>query len=161
MTGGTAHGFITYVGNNFHLAAWVLTGFAVFSAQLASLPLVQNKKLRQVMQVFIVAEVIAMTASVILFKNFDSVRINSAFALVGFVLVIQVVNFIKYRTRKSLLLAVGILSNVIPALIHAIKVSYNEWFNFNDLSHVVMIGCFYIIYYGAKQSDLNPKLQTG
>ena len=42
MTGGTAHGFITYVGNNFHLAAWVLTGFAVFSAQLASLPLVQN-----------------------------------------------------------------------------------------------------------------------
>lgn len=156
ITGGTAHGFINYVGNNFHLAAWVFTGFAVFSAQLATLPLVENRKLLQILRIFVVAEVMVMTATVLIYQSFESVRINSAVALVGIVLLIQATTFAKYKTRKNGLIAIGIIANVIPALIHAIKVSYSQWFNFNDLSHVVMIGCFYIIYYGAKQPDAEP-----
>ena len=152
-TGGTAHGFIVYVGNNFHLAAWIFTGIAVFGAQMASIPLIRNQQLAKALRIFVYAELFVMSASVLVFQSFESVRINSAFGLIGIVLMIQLVHYIRYRTRKNGLIIIGILSNVIPALIHAIRLSYNEWFNFNDLAHVVMVGCFYIIYYGASQSE--------
>ena len=151
ITGGTAHGFIQYVGHNFHLAAWIFTGFAVFWAQMASIPLIENKKTRMFVRAFLIAEVIAMASSVVFYQSFESVRVNSAFGMIGVVLSIQLWYYIKYRSRKNGLIVIGILSNIMPALIHAIKLSYNQWFNFNDLSHIVMIGCFYIIYYGASQ----------
>ena len=153
LTGGTAHGFIHYVGNNFHLAAWIFTGLAVFAAEMASLPRVRNIKLAKALRILFYVELFAMTASVLLFKSFESVRANSVFGLIGVVLLIQLVHYIRYRTRRNGLIIVGILSNIIPALIHALRISYNEWFNFNDLAHIVMIGCFYIIYYGVRQPD--------
>lgn len=151
IMGGTAHGFIQYVGHNFHLAAWVFTGLAVFSAQLASLHLIENRKLSFALTFFVYTEVVLMTISVIFFDSFESVRVNSAFGLIGVVLPIQLIYYLKYKTRRNGLIVIGILANIMPALIHAIELSYNQWFNFNDLSHVVMIGCLYIIYYGVKQ----------
>ena len=152
-TGGTAHGFIDYVGNNFHLAAWIFTGFAVFGAEMASLPLVRNIKLARLLRILFYVQLFLMAGSVLIFQSFESVRLNSFIGLIGIVLMIQLVYYIRFRTRRNGLIIIGILSNAIPALIHAIRVSYNEWFNFNDLSHVVMVGCFYIIYYGAKQPE--------
>jgi hypothetical protein len=152
-TGGTAHGFITYVGNNFHLAAWIFTGLAVFAAEMASLPLVRNVKLAKAMRIIFYVQLFLMVGSILLFQNFEAVRLNSFVGMIIIVLSTQLVFYIRYRTRRNALIIIGILSNAIPALIHAIRFSYNEWFNFNDLSHVVMVGCFYILYYGASQPD--------
>lgn len=149
-TGGTAHGFINYVGKNFHYAAWIFSGLAVYGAQRASLELLREARIYPVLKLFVLLELIAMTVSVVFFQSFESVRVNSAFGLIGLVLPIQLYGYKYLGLRQSGLIALGILSNVGPALIHAMRFSYNKWFNFNDLSHVVMIGCFYIMYRGAR-----------
>ena len=62
------------------------------------------------------------------------------------------VSFVHYRKhgdKRSALIMLGVLSNMIPGTIHAFKISYNEWFNFNDISHILMIFCFFILYRGA------------
>jgi len=159
-TGGTAHGYINYVGNNFHYAAWIFTGIAVYGAQRASIELIKEYKLFLILKWFILIEVITMISSVIFFQSFESVRVNSAFGLIGVVMPIQ---FYAYRykgIKASGIIILGILSNIAPAIIHAMKFSYNRWFNFNDLSHVVMIGCFYIIYRGASMITDRQSMQV-
>jgi len=154
LTGGTAHGFIVYVGNNFHLAAWILTGFAVFGAEMASIPLVPQLRLQSILKLLAYMELFVMAASVLLYKSFDSVQINSAFGMVGIVAPIQLWKYKADKSIRNAIILAGIISNIVPAIIHAARFSYNRWFNFNDLSHVVMIGCFYLIYRGVRTSDL-------
>lgn len=149
-TGGTAHGYINYVGNNFHYAAWVFTGVAVYVAQRASIEALKETEFYRPLKVFVLLELIAMVISVVFFQSFESVRVNSAFGLIGIVLPIQLYCYRFLGSKSSGIIVLGILSNIGPAIIHAMRFSYNKWFNFNDLSHVVMIGCFYIIYRGAK-----------
>lgn len=151
-TGGTAHGYINYVGNNFHYAAWIFTGIAVYGAQRAAIELIRDTRFYKPLKIFVLLELIAMAISVIFFHSFESVRVNSAFGLIGIVLPILLYSYRFLGNKGSGIIALGILSNAAPALIHAMRFSYNKWFNFNDLSHVVMIGCFYIIYRGAKLS---------
>jgi hypothetical protein len=149
ITGGTAHGFINYVGHNFHYAAWIFSGFAVYGAQRASLEIIREARIYPILKWFILIEVVAMTISVVFFQSFESVRVNSAFGLIGIVLPIQLYAYRFFGLKKNGIIAIGILSNIAPAIIHAVRFSYNRWFNFNDLSHVVMIVCFYIMYRGA------------
>jgi Family of unknown function (DUF6962) len=153
-TGGTAHGFINYVGNNFHYLAWIFTGIAVFGAQLATIEIIKNGKLYTPLKWFVIIELLVMISAVVFYQSFDAVRVNSAFGLIGIVLPIQFFSYRKLNVRRNGIIALGIVSNIIPALIHAGKFSYNRWFNFNDLSHIAMIGCFYIIYLGAKEFKL-------
>ncbi len=161
FTGGIAHGFINYVGQNFHLAAWVLTGMAVFGAELATIQLIENEKTKSVIRVLIYTQLLVMVGSVMYFQNFDIVRINSGIGLIGVVIPISIAHYLKHKDKRSKLVIIGILSNLIPGAIHAFKISYNQWFNFNDISHIIMIFCFYILYRGAKQNvniDLAKKL---
>ena len=160
MTGGTAHGFINYVGNNFHNAAWIFTGIAVFGAQLSALEVIKETRICIPLKWFMIIELLVMTAAIILYQSFDVVIINSALGLIGIVLPIQLYGYKLLKMKRNGIIALGIVSNVAPALILAGKFSYNRWFNFNDLSHIVMIGCFYIIYLGAKKiATNNPELQ--
>ena len=160
MTGGTAHGFINYVGNNFHYAAWIFTGIAVFGSQLSALEVIKDTLIYTPLKWFVIIELLVMTAAIIFYQSFDAVMINSAFGLIGIVLPIQLYGYKLLRMNRNGIIALGIVSNVAPALIHAGRFSYNRWFNFNDLSHLVMIGCFYIIYLGAKKIAINsPGLQ--
>ncbi len=153
LTGGTAHGFINYVGQNFHYAAWIFTGMAVFAAELATIQLIENEKVKSVVRLIIYAQLIIMSSSVMYLHNFNSVRINSAVGLVGMVIPVSVLHYLKHKDKRSLFIIFGVLSNLIPGAIHTFKISYNQWFNFNDISHIIMIFCFYILYKGAKQNE--------
>lgn len=153
VTGGTAHGFINYVGPKFHYAAWLLSGLSIFCAQLAVLPMIEHKLLRQAVRIFCYAQLIVMSMSVIIFQHFSSVLWDSIIGLIGVVIPVSLVHYSKHKDRRSALIVVGVLSNLIPGLIHLLKISFNQWFNFNDISHVVMIGCLYIMYKAAGTKD--------
>ncbi|MDW3209017.1 MAG: hypothetical protein R8N23_04075 [Reichenbachiella sp.] len=154
ITGGTAHGFIHYVGHKFHHAAWLLSGISIFCAQLAVLPLIEKPKVRSFVRIFCYVQLMAMSASVLVFQHFSSVLIDSIVGLIGVVIPVSLAHYARYKDKRSALVIVGVLTNLVPAIIHLLKISINQWFNFNDISHVVMIGCFYVMYKAAK-ADVN------
>lgn len=159
ITGGTAHGFIQYVGHRFHLAAWLLSGISIFCAQLAVLQFIKQAKIRTFVRLFSYAQLMIMSASVLIFQHFSSVLIDSIVGLIGVVIPVSLAHYLKYKNRRSLLIIIGVLSNLLPALIHLSKFSINQWFNFNDISHVVMIGCMYLMYIAAgTRSDPEPSM---
>lgn len=160
VTGGTAHGFINYVGHKFHYAAWLLSGLSIFCAQLAVLPLIENRKIRTVVRLFCYAQLMVMSASVIIFRHFSSVLWDSIVGLIGVVIPVSLAHYSKRRDRRSALVVVGVLSNLLPAIIHMLKLSFSQWFNFNDISHVVMIGCLYIMYRAARTQSESKTQQV-
>ncbi len=148
MTGGTAHGFSNYVGVTFHYAAWIFTGIAVFLAQFATLGIIRDSRYFPVLKFLITVELLIMVSAVVFYQSFEAVRINSALGLLGLVLPLQLYGYKKLELQGHRVIVLGILSLSGPAIIHAGKFSYNRWLNFNDLSHLVMIGCFYLMYLG-------------
>lgn len=152
ITGGTAHGFITYVGRNFHYAAWILTGVAIFAAEMAAIQLIENEKVKNVVRFLVYIQLMLMVSSVMYLQDFNSVRINSAIGLVGVVIPISYIHYKKHRDKRSALIMLGIIANMVPGAVHAFKISFNAWFNFNDISHILMILCFFILYRGARQN---------
>lgn len=150
VTGGTAHGFIHYVGPKFHHAAWLLSGISIFCAQLAVLPLIEKPRVRSFVRIFCYTQLMVMSASVLIFQHFSSVLIDSIVGLIGVVIPVSLSHYARYKDKRSLLVIIGVLTNLVPAIIHLLKISISEWFNFNDISHVVMIACFYVMFLAAK-----------
>lgn len=153
MTGGVAHGYILYVGHKAHHAAWLLSGIAIFCAQLAVLPMIERSKLRSFVRIFCYVQLMVMSASVLVFQHFFSVLFDSVVGLMGVVVPVSLAHYAKYKDKRSSMIVIGVLTNLIPAFIHLTKISINEWFNFNDISHVVMIGCFYVMYTAAGANE--------
>lgn len=157
ITGGIAHGYILYVGHKFHHGAWLLSGISIFCAQLAVLPLIEKSKVRSFVRIFCYCQLMIMSASVLIFQHFSSVLIDSIVGLIGVVIPVSLAHYARYKDRRSALVIVGVLTNLIPALIHLLKISINQWFNFNDISHVVMIGCFYVMYKAARANTIEAQ----
>lgn len=83
--------------------------------------------------------------------------INNSFLLIklhaGLVLLYSlIVHFIAARDRTetgSRVVVTGILISFTSFIIHSKKISFHEWFNYKDISHVIIIISLIIIYKGA------------
>mgnify|MGYP000318392673 CR=1 FL=1 len=151
--GGIGHGFVYYVGPSCNLAAWSVSGMGIFCAEMAALQLIDNSKFRSSIRFFVYAQLVVMIVSVFYFQNFQAVMFNSIVGLLCVAFPLNFFHYKKYQDSRSLIVMLGILSNAIPALIHTFKISVNEWFNANDISHVIMVFCFYLIFKGAKDQS--------
>ena len=106
-----------------------------------------------------------LTAVVLVTMNFFFVEVHAAYGLLAMVSVLELIVFLKTRkagTRKAgsrlMLIAVGISS--IAALVHLSEFSPHRWFNFLDLSHVVMAVSAYVFYVGARKVHEDQVLAT-
>jgi hypothetical protein len=81
--------------------------------------------------------------------------INNTFLLIkihaGIVLIYALaVHYLAYRKkdRGSGLVVLGILISFLSIVVHSLKFSFDEWFNYKDIAHVIMIISLVIIYRG-------------
>jgi hypothetical protein len=63
-----------------------------------------------------------------------------------------IVHLITYFRKEpgSGVIAGGILVSFLSILTHSIRLSFHEWFNYKDVSHVIMIISIIFIFVGAK-----------
>jgi hypothetical protein len=63
-----------------------------------------------------------------------------------------IVHLITYFRKQpgSGVIAGGILVSFLSILTHSIRLSFSEWFNYKDVSHVIMIISIIFIFVGAK-----------
>ncbi len=70
------------------------------------------------------------------------------------------VHYLAYRKndRGSGVIALGIVISFFSILVHSLKFSFDEWFNYKDIAHVIMIISMIIIYRGIKINADNLQL---
>lgn len=96
--------------------------------------------------------IIALVVITFLQNEFVLVKIHAAIVLVFTLIVYSL-----YTTRYdpgSKYIVFGILVAFMSIVTHSLKINLHEWFNYKDISHVIMIASLYLIYKGA---DLNSE----
>lgn len=83
--------------------------------------------------------------------DFLIIKIHAALSLVySFA-----VHYLAYRRRNeqgSKLIIFGIGTSFLSILVHSVRISVHEWFNYKDLAHLIMIVSLVMIYQGIRQN---------
>jgi len=88
----------------------------------------------------------------IFYNHFIIVKINAALVLIYSL----IIHIIAYKTKPeggNKLVIIGILISFSTFVVHTLKISLHEWFNYKDISHVIIMVSLAIMYLGAKRNS--------
>jgi hypothetical protein len=94
----------------------------------------------------------AILVVVILNNNFLIIKIHAGIVLVYTLIAHQLV-YQKNHEKANQWIVNGISISFLSIIVHSIKLSFHAWFNYKDISHVIMIIALIIIYRGIKMNS--------
>lgn len=156
LAGAITHGARYYLTDtsfiSFFGAMNVFSGFSSLSAQLATFSYRMNRKPSWLLFLFIIVNVIFITA-VLISQTFV---ITNIYVTLTFLFVL----FIHLKTYKqdkgSFYISAGILVSFITAFVFLSRISISDiWFNHKDIAHIFIMLSLVIMYKGAKRIQAN------
>lgn len=163
IIGAFTHGLKSYFGNDNYYYLWLfmnLSGIpcSYFLLQ-ANIELSKlSDSLKQLLKKLSIVLTATLTLLVIGLNDFLFIKINA-----GFVILLTLYNHLKRYNeghQGNGFIFAGFLVSTLSILVHTMKLSYSDWFNFKDISHVIMSISLYIIFIGVmlkmKVHELNP-----
>ncbi len=149
LIGVVVHGFSYYTSPETHFKIWwamgVVQGAGITLAQLGFTANVLRKF--RVLVVSLVTLQFGVFATVLYIKGtFDIAKIHIAIGLIPIML------YYIYKGQKGLKpemrVAMGIGIASLTAIVHSMKLTVNQWVNYNDIAHVLIMAALYVIYSG-------------
>lgn len=121
---------------------------AVCLASIASILYLRNKNVKLFLYLITIIQFSIAIVYIIMLNRFWIVKWD---AIIGLGLLVGGVNiFLASKGNKgSVIILKGIVITSLTAIIHSNKISISKWFNYNDISHVILFIGFYIIAQGA------------
>ena len=147
------HGLQAYVGPRMKIVGWVMSASGLFCLALASLQEI-GARLQPVVARTIRTWLTLQYALVVLmmispvYSSFAVTQINSTLMLILFILPMQAYHFRVDRSRGSQRIVGAILYGIVPGLIYTNQVSLHRWFNYHDISHVLMTVFMGVMFWG-------------
>jgi len=151
ILGGIAHGFkpyfeplvFYYVWLSMNLTGLVITYFLLRSNLEFANP---EKPKKQLLQLLILSVTLLFLFITIVSNNFLSVKINGGIA----VIISLITHFQTYRKGLpgSGYISFGFTFSLLSIVVHSTQFSISEWFNYKDISHVIMNISLYFIFLG-------------
>lgn len=145
------HGLQAYVGFDWKIIGWVMSSTAFLSLEIASIKELRKiipNKITTLLKVLFVFQYIVMVTLMITSKNFMIPQINSTVSLILFVLPIQIIAYLKNKKKGHALIFGAILYGALPGFIYNNQISISKWFNYHDISHVLMAIFMVVIFKG-------------
>lgn len=154
--GGLAHSLSCDKQSIYYITAWLLmqlfSGLSLFFAQQAAfLNEITNKKTRGLLKSLSIIQLIVFAVLVIVFMDFKVVAVNSLIGLVQLAFLLFPKSLIDWEYKT--LVTAGLLSSFITVYINRTKLSFSHWFNYNDISHIVIFISLLLIYRGVRHKQ--------
>jgi hypothetical protein len=149
--GAFGHGFFDYFENPMRILSWLCAGAAAYCILYGSSNMITNKNLRVVYNYFSVIQLFVFAGFILINPVFNIVKISLAFSLIGILIPLYIVDTIKNSNTANIYIFAGIFIACIPALFHTMDFRFGRIFNMNDLSHFILIGCFYLLFIGLRK----------
>ncbi len=96
---------------------------------------------------FISMWIIALIGLAFVQNDFVIIKINAAMVLV-YALVVHYQAYKRREEKGSAIVVTGISISFFSLIVHSLKISLHEWFNYKDIAHVIMIISLIVIYKG-------------
>ena len=157
------HGLAAYVVPRFKVLGWVINSGANLFLGLATLReirhLIKPNISRWIKVIFIVQVSIFIVFMIIPKTSFFGLaQICSIVSLIGMMLPMHIFNYFKTRSSGSKLFIIAIGMGVLPGIIFNTQLSVNRWFNYHDISHIVMATIVFVMFLAARKfSFLKPQ----
>ncbi len=145
------HGLQAYVGFNWKIIGWVMSATALLSMEIGSIKELKNiipNKIISLLQVLFIVQYVVMVSLMISSKNFVIPQLNSTISLVLFVIPIQLIAYIQTKKIGHAYIFGAIIYGALPGLIYNNQISVSKWFNYHDISHVLMAIFMFVIFKG-------------
>ncbi|MFY0644810.1 MAG: hypothetical protein JXR19_10125 [Bacteroidia bacterium] len=148
------HGFQAYVSPRWKAVGWVLSATGQLFFIIASINQLKMKwslrfrrnfKTLAILKYFTFLVLIAIPAT----SSFKLVQLNSSLDLIGLILPLQWLFFRKTKLKGSLFIIGAIVYAMIPGIIYSQQWSVSRWFNYHDISHVMMSIFILMMFYGS------------
>jgi hypothetical protein len=151
LIGVIVHGFSHYTSEETHFKIWwamgVVQGAGVTLAQFGFTSNVLSR-----FRVLVIALVALQFGAFVLGSyitgTFTIAKIHLAVGLVPIMLYYIYMAFKGRRAEKLVATGIGISS--LTALVHGLKISISDWFNYNDIAHLLIIASLVVMYEGVK-----------
>jgi hypothetical protein len=85
------------------------------------------------------------------YTNFKIAQISASVLLIGFVFPIHIFNYSKTKSKGSGLIVLTILYALIPAFTYNNQISISKWFNYHDISHVLMSVFMLLMFFSTRK----------
>ncbi|HET8962777.1 MAG TPA: hypothetical protein VFM99_02690 [Chitinophagales bacterium] len=159
--GTFAHGFNDVWGSTIHNVLWMLmnmsVSMAVFFSMQATITFMGANNFWN--RFFLIANIIILIGfiiSTLAWNNFEILKIHTGIG-VAVIFITHVFALIKKHYGSGWIVVAFSLS-LLTLLIHSYQISFSEWFNFKDISHVLMMMSLILIYIGVYRMSQNINL---
>ena len=150
------HAFQAYLPNEVKIIGWLFSAFGQFFLATGSLKLMVEIIHKKWINVFNVILVFQLSIFVFLmvhpiYSDFKIAQFAASSILIGFILPIHIYNFLKAKSNGSKLIIIAIIYALIPALVYNNQFSLSNWFNYHDISHVLMSIFILVMFFATKR----------
>jgi hypothetical protein len=156
LIGVAVHGFSFYIPERIHFWTWIVMGLVqnlgVSFAQVATAQLYFSKQSRWI-TILVAGQYLAFAAILISFESYEAVKWHVALGM------LPIMGWCMYRwakgDRAAQWIATGILISGLTAAVHGFKVSISlEWFNYNDIAHLLVVASLLVMVRGVKEEKV-------
>lgn len=159
--GTFAHGFNEEWGDTVHNILWMLMNISVsmavfFSMQATIIFIGANKFWNRLFLITNIIILVGFVISTLAWNDFEILKIHTGIG-VALIFTTHVIATIKKHYGSGRIVIAFSLS-LLTLLIHSYQLSFSEWFNFKDISHVLMMMSLILIYTGVYKMSQNTNL---
>ncbi len=157
------HGFQHYIGPEYKIIGWLCGAAGLLLLQIASLRLAKNKLGSSVYGILLILFMLEWAVVSFLVINpstrsFVVTQVNSVIALIICVAPLQFINFKRNEDLASRAVMIALAYSVIPGLVYSNQISLGKWFNYHDISHVLMAGFMFLMYKATSRLALKKEV---
>lgn len=150
------HAFIHHLSFVWKVPGWLLSMFSVALLERSSIMRAQpllSKNIGKFFSVLNIVELLTLISIVCLTLNFFFVEAHAAYGLLVVVFSFEVFIFRNTKATSSKLYVIAVGISALAATVHLAQLSIHRWFNYLDLSHVLMATAAYVFFLGGKKSE--------
>ena len=138
------HGLQAYFGPEWKMLGWFCSMTGQAFLVMASLGDLKRSISIPIQKVIIGLLIVQFVVFGILIINpetrgFQVPQTASVLVLAGFVIPLQIMNYLRNKSTGSLLLISAILFGILPGYVYNNQISVNRWFNYHDISHLLVV----------------------
>ena len=153
------HGLVAYFGPEWKVIGWgmsILGYFFLGTASLIEIKPISRGSLFILIKSLFYFQIVAFLFLIITpyTSGFKVAQFAAVTSLIGFILPMHIFNYSKTKKTGSLLIFISFLCGILPAIVYNTQFSFSKWFNYHDISHVLVAINMYITLQGAKRLSM-------
>jgi hypothetical protein len=152
LGGVIGHGFLYALSFGWKLPGWIISMVSVALIERSAISHAGSlikPQLAKFFLIFNLIELVAIMTITMYTLDFKWVQFHSGYGLLAIVSTFHLYTYFRTGDKGSLYMLAGVGVTCIASYIYINKISAHTWFNYLDISHVLLAIAAYILYLGA------------